>query len=140
MKTPNIGQIKKDIARAFASAGTSVIITWEEWPDGTVPDPVDGTMAGSPIQKTLTAPALVHAVSAPGAAAVRKFTEVETGDMILDFDAGIDLTLDGRQKMRFNVLGQIYELKPVSDKLAATWDVTIGATQLFRTVLLRKAT
>ena len=97
-------------------------------------------MAGSPIQKTLTAPALVHAVSAPGAAAVRKFTEVETGDMILDFDAGIDLTLDGRQKMRFNVLGQIYELKPVSDKLAATWDVTIGATQLFRTVLLRKAT
>lgn len=133
-----IPDIEADIAREIAENGTPIILTWDEWPADSAASPVDGSRPGTPSPGTATLNTLVHFVQPAGQSSVRRFAEIEVGDVILDFPAEVDLT--GKENLRFNVQGQLYVAKPLSDKLATTWDVTVQGRNLFRTVLVRKAT
>lgn len=133
-----IPEILSDIALELAQNGTSIGLTWDVWPDGVVPSPVDGSRAGTPTQGTATLPAFVHFVQPAGQTSVRQFAEVEVGDVILDFAADVELA--GKENLRFNVGGQWYVAKQLGDKLATAWDVQVQDQKLFRSVLVRKAT
>lgn len=132
-----IAEIQNEIARELGQNGTGIVLTWDQWPADSVKDQVDGSRPGTPTKMTATLPAFVHYVQVAGQSSVRQFAEVEVGDVILDFQA--DVNLSGKENLRFNLKGQIYEPKQIGDKLAATWDVLVQGQQLFRTVLVTKA-
>jgi hypothetical protein len=129
--------IAAEIAREIAQNGTSIILTWDTWPPGTLKSKVDGSRPVPATPATETVTAFVHYVQPAGQASVRQFAELEVGDVILDFPDNVDLS--GRENLRFNIGGQLYTSKKVPDKLAATWDVMIQNRKLFRTVLLSPA-
>ena len=138
----DVAQILDDANRILGGSllpgvSTPVVITWDAWPSGSVPDPVDGSHTGTPTQGTMTINGLVHTVQ-PGTSKVRIFNEVEIGDLMVDFPA--DAPLEGKDNLVFTVKGQAYVQKEISEKLAQSWDVTMGDQRLFRTVLLRKKT
>jgi hypothetical protein len=133
-----IPEILGDIQRELAQNGSSIVLTWDAWPDDSVVSPVDGSRSGTPTPGTATLPAFVHHVQAAGHSSVRQFAEIEVGDIILDFAPNVDLS--GKDNLRFNIGGQWYVAKQVGDKLATTWDVQVQDQKLFRTVLVRKAT
>jgi hypothetical protein len=137
----DVAEIQNDVARVLGGAGpvkpTDIVLTWDEWPSNSTPDAVDGSRTGIPTAGTVTLSGLVHYVQ-PGMSQVRQFNEVEVGDVIVDFAA--DAAIDGKENLAFNILGQCYVAKQVSEKLASSWDVAVGNEKIFRTVLLRKAT
>ena len=118
-------------------AGTDVLVTWNEYPAGTTIDPTSGTVQGTPTVCQETIKAFVHFVG-PASSMVRQFTEIETGDCILEYDPGV--CLEGRRDARFVINGQTWSVKPISDRLKETWDATFAGRQLFKTLLLRRAT
>jgi len=63
---------------------------------------------------------------------------VEIGDLMVDFPP--DAPLDGKENLVFTVKGQAYVQKEVSEKLAQSWDATLGDRRMFRTMLLRAKT
>lgn len=133
----DIPGIAAEIGREIAQNGSAIVLTWDVWSVGSVKSKVDDSRAGTKTVGTVTLTALVHYVQVAGQASVRQFAEVEVGDVILDFPSNVDLS--GKENLRFNVAGQLYTLKKVPDKLAATWDVMVQNQQLFRTVLVTKA-
>ena len=133
-----IPEILSDIAGELAQNGTPIVLTWNVWPTGSVPSPVDGSRPGTPTVTTETQPAFVHFVPVAGHSSVRQFAEIEVGDVILDFAPDVDFR--GRDNLRFQVQGQWYVPKETGRKLAETWDVAVQGQNLFRTILVRKAT
>ena len=130
----NVGNMVNEIARELAHNGTDIGCAWNELPPGAVPDAVDGAVDGL-IPRTEIRKAFVHQVGTTNASSVRRFNEVEVGDLILDFAA--DAPLDGRRDQVFSVNGKLYTAKEVGEKLAASWDVTVQGRQLFRSVLVK---
>ena len=138
----DVAQILHDAHRILGGSllpgvATPVVITWDVWPSGSVPDPVDGSHTGTRAQGTMTVNGLVHTVQ-PGTSKVRIFNEAEVGDLIVEFPA--DVPLDGKENLVFTVKGQAYVQKEVSEKLAQSWDATLGDRRMFRTMLLRAKT
>ena len=130
----NIGDVLAEIERELNENGTDVVLQWNELPPDAVPDPVDGSVAGL-IPRTVTLTAFVHQVQATGTSRVRQFNEVETGDLILDFNG--EAAIDGLRNLVFVVNGRPYVAKDIGEKLAQTWDVTVGNQRLFRSVLVK---
>ena len=135
----NIGDVLNEIRRELAQNGTDIVLQWNAVPPGVTPDPVDGSVSGL-IQQTMTLPAFVHQVQATGASSVRQFNEVETGNIILDFaaDVAIDAPSGGALRdLVFLINGKPYMAKEIGEKLAQSWDVTVGGQRLFRSVLVK---
>jgi hypothetical protein len=121
----------------LAESGTDVVLKWMATTGGT-PDPVTGAViGGSSTPQSETVKAFVHFVQ-PGTSAVKLFNEIELGDLIIDF--GLNVTLEGRKQLGFEVAGLRYVQKDISEKLAASWDVIFQGQKLYRTVLCRRAT
>lgn len=93
-------------------------------------------------EKTSNLGGFVHFVSARTTA--RQFTEIQTGDAIVTFEASVDFT--GKDKIRFELTGptggaaETYVQAAVGKELAQYWDVVLGGYPITQTVLLRKAT
>ena len=100
-------------------------------------DKINNCKIGVSVARTTTVNAFVHVV-AIGTGSVRQFIEIETGDAILDFKP--DVVLDGLEELRFMFAGSLWKLKPITDKLALSWDAFVGDRKLVRTVLVTKAT
>lgn len=66
----------------------------------------------------------------------QRFQEVQGGDVILDILATTNLT--GKPDLRFEIDGIHYAQKPLSRELAESWDVRMGDSAVFRTLLLRR--
>jgi len=130
----NIGDVLAEIQRELNENGTGIVLQWNELPPNAVPDPVDGSVAGL-IPRTATLPAFVHQVQATGTSSVRQFNEIETGDLILDFNG--EAAIDGLRNLVFVVNGKPYVAKEIGEKLAQSWDVTVGNQRLFRSVLVK---
>ena len=133
----NIGEMLAEIQRELNENGTDVVLQWNTLSSGTLPDPVDGSTSGL-VPQSMTLRAFAHAVQATGSSSVRQFNEVEVGDLILDFEG--DAKIDGLRDLVFVVNGKAYVAKEIGEKLAQSWDVTVGNQRLFRSVLVRVAT
>jgi len=134
----NVGDMLNEIARELCLNGTPIILQWNTVINGAVPDPTDGSVDPANLApQTVTLPAFVHQVQAAGTSTVRRFNEIEAGDVILDFAA--DAPLDGLRDLVFLISGKAYVAKEIGDKLAQSWDVTVQGQQLFRSVLVKVA-
>jgi hypothetical protein len=133
----NISEMLAEIQRELNENGTDVVLQWNTLSSGTLPDPVDGSTSGL-VPQSMTLRAFAHAVQATGSSSVRQFNEVEVGDLILDFEG--DAKIDGLRDLVFVVNGKAYVAKEIGEKLAQSWDVTVGNQRLFRSVLVRVAT
>lgn len=128
-------------------SGTSVRVTWREWPAGSQTDPVTRSRTGAPVSKSMVVSAFLHFPMPKANSAVHQFNEIEIGDCIADFAP--DVALDGKDGLEFVFLdktgkpidNQKWVIKPISTtRLAQIWDVVVEGQRLFRPVLLRKAT
>jgi hypothetical protein len=139
-----VGDMLNEIARELNQNGTQILLQWNVLADGQYPDPVDGAVpAAALVPQTMTLPAFVHQVQEAGRSSVRQFNEVEVGDLILDFEG--DAQIDGLRDLVFWVplpggQSKPYVAKEISEKLAQSWDATVGSQRLFRSVLVRVAT
>ncbi len=129
----NIARIIARRGTNLAGRGTPVLVRWRQ-KTGPV-DPITGAAEIDP-EQTLLVQAFFHTV-APGAHSVRLFTEIETGDVILDISPEVDLSHPG---LVFEVGGKAYVQKPLGDKLAAAMDTRVRGMDTFQTVLLRLQT
>ena len=93
-------------------------------------------MAGL-LPQTKTLPAFVHQVQDAGSSSVRQFNEVEVGDLILDFNGDAPIPIAPPGGVVFVVNGKPYVAKEIGEKLAQSWDVTVGNQRLFRSVLVK---
>ena len=79
----------------------------------------------------------MHQVQATGTSSVRQFNEVEVGDLILDFNGDAPIPIAPPGGVVFVVNGKPYVAKDIGEKLAQSWDVTVGNQRLFRSVLVK---
>jgi hypothetical protein len=131
----NVGCILARSKLALAEAGTPVTLRWREFQGEVTVDPVTGAKLGESVERTETVKAHLHFVGA--ASAVRQHAEVEIGDCIADFAA--DVELEGKEGLVFEIGGEKWAPKRVSEVLARSWDVVVAGQKLHRTVLLSKS-
>lgn len=117
--------------------GTVLVVSWSEFSGTTIIDPVTRATIGTGSRVTKRMNGFVHFVQI-GATAVKVFNEVEVGDVIVDLPG--DAEVDGKVDLRFEIAGESYVPKVVSERLAKSWDAVVGGVRLSRTLLLRKAT
>lgn len=97
----------------------------------------DSTPLGT--DKTLTVNAFVHQVgqsSSGGDTTIRqRYTEVQKGDIIIDFPG--DVALDGKPGLIFSIGGLDYVQKAVGAAVAASWDLRCSGKPITRTVCVQ---
>jgi hypothetical protein len=91
----------------------------------------------APATETVTAQhkALVHFVE-PVKSLVRQFTQIETGDVIIDFLGDVQLPRDG---VHFVINGVRYVQKDAGKELTEFWDLMIEGHRHMRTVVATRA-
>lgn len=67
-----------------------------------------------------------------------RFTEIQRGDVILDFPGDVDL--DGKPNLRFGIGGRDYVQKAVGGPVAQSWDVRMGGVPIIRTICVQPLT
>lgn len=137
---PTIGAtIRADIATLINTAGgnsSEVIIRWTETVNPVDYDPLDeDTHTGTTTEHEETVRALVHAVQIESSA-YQRFTEIHSGDVIIDFPYDTDLS--GRDNITFIIAGNPYTQKNVGKELAEAWDVQAGGLATTKTILATK--
>lgn len=65
----------------------------------------------------------------------QRYSEVQTGDIILDFLTIPDFT--GRTDVQFIIAGLTYVQKDIGRELAAAWDLRCGGRPVVKSLLLR---
>ncbi len=81
-------------------------------------------------------PAFIHYVSA-GTTTYQRHSEVQTGDVILDFPGAVNLGPLKDATFTVDDSGTVYVRKDVGRELAASWDVRCGGVAICMTLLLR---
>jgi hypothetical protein len=131
--------MRRDASRILAGGllnTAQVTVSYEKAVDGS--GPIDPALeATAPATTTVNAqyPAFVHFVE-PVKSGYRQFTEIETGDVILDFLDDVALPRTGAI---FVVDGETYVQKEVGNQLTQFWDLMIEGQRHFRTVVGTKA-
>ena len=80
--------IHKRMAANLAEGGGNVcdvVLTWLEWPAGSVVSPVDGSRSGTPTPRSLTLRGFVHFIQATSPTQVRQHGEVERIETHISF-------------------------------------------------------
>jgi hypothetical protein len=133
-------RIRRDTARLQARKllNTALVtVSYQQPVPGS--DPVDPSLESTtPATTTVTTdpiPAFVHFVE-PVKSITRQFTEIETGDAIIDF---LDDVVLPRTGAKFVIDGETYVQKEVGNQLAQYWDVIVQGQRHFRTVVATKA-
>ncbi len=123
-------------ARALRSpAAVTLLMRWQVVTGGSV-DPTTGMAeGGATSEESLSLPALVHEVQ-PATRELRRFAEVETGDLIVDLAP--DAPVDGKQALRFELGGRTYRPADTGTGLARHYDAQLAAGATFRTLLLKR--
>lgn len=128
----------KRILNRGALNTAEITVSWQKPVDGSQPrDPA--LEATAPTTETITLDpkpkAFVHFVE-PSKSLSRQFTQIETGDVILDFLDDVVLPRDGAV---FIVNGDRYIQKDVGKQLTEFWDLMIEGQRHMRTVVASPA-
>ena len=122
--------------------GCDVVLAWRAPGSGVlgsgvaIPlDPVDGAPTVPMIDRSETVRALLYFVGAT--TQIRQFAEIQAGDCIATFDP--DLDLKGKDSLRFQINGEEWSSKPVSEQLSSYWGMAANL-KLYQVVLLRRGT
>lgn len=115
--------------------GSEILLRWVEQEGTTTVDVTTGAvLSATPATvRTESVRGMIHYVQ-PTTGQVRQFEEVSVGDALLDLPA--TTVVEGRAELEFVVDGQVWVQKKLSEKLRDYWDVYVGGTRLYRTVLL----
>lgn len=134
----NAYMIERRIKASLETNGTRIKLTWTNTTGATIDPVTQAAMGGTATLMTETRRAFVHFIQI-GRSQVQQFNEIEIGDVILDF-AG-DAAIDGRPGLTFTLPdGTVLVNKPVSDRLARSWDALVQGRKMLRPVLCRKQT
>jgi signal peptidase I len=123
------------LAKGALNSG-EVILRWREVSGLPVDyDPhIQVSRAGASFtERSATKRALIHYVNIH-TTGYSKFTEIKTGDVILDFPG--DVEIDGLEGLQFEIGGKIYVQKNGGNELAESWDVRCNGVPVTRTVLV----
>lgn len=132
-------RVRRDMARMISRIGTPVLLTYEAADPGVAVEDRSWLEEEAPetgATLTLEVKALVHFV-APESVVQRGFTEIKSGDVIVDFGYDRDLSL--YRNVRYSIKGVAYQQKNVGRDLAESWDVLIGGVATTNTILLEPA-
>jgi len=129
--------IAERVESNLEESGTDVVVNWNEWPANAALDPVTQARTGTPTARTETLRAFLHFIQ-PSASVIRQFDEIETGDCLLEYSP--EVTLEGRDSLRFIIEGVEWSAKPMSQHLRETWDAVFAGRRLFKTLLLKRST
>lgn len=122
--------VQARIAQAMSRVGSTITLHWVEM-DGAELDPTSGSLLGAATAQSEEVSGFVFYI-APVTSEVRLFQELSVGDALLDLPTGT--VLAGRDQLEFEVDGQRWVQKKVSNKLLEAWDVLHGNQRLCLTV------
>lgn len=135
-------QIQQRIAGILASDAPNVVTAKLHWRTVNHPpgyDPNDETTLGTGTVATpheLEFRTFFHQVD-HSLSGFQRFMEIQTGDVILDYLA--DLQLEGKADTRIEVNDVYYVQKSIGRELKEAWDVQLGLGGTLRTMLLTPA-
>jgi hypothetical protein len=69
---------------------------------------------------------------------IRHFTEIETGDCVIEYSP--EIRLGGRQELRLVIEGIEWAAKPMSQDLREVWDAVFAGRKLYKALLLKRST
>ena len=99
-------------------------------------DPVMGA-DGTPTPHREVIKAFLHFIR-PASSVIRQFTEIETGDCVIEYSP--EIRLEGRQELRFIIEGIEWSAKPMSEDLREVWDSVFAGRRLYTVLLLKRST
>jgi hypothetical protein len=128
-------RISRKSNRMRSKVGGDVILRWRaRTGEGTFDPILDGSNPDFAwAERNETLKAMIHYVDIHTTGYTR-FSEVKTGDVILEFDAGVDI--DSKEGLEFDIGGVLYVQKNAGKELAKSWDVRISGVPINRTVLV----
>ncbi len=136
-------RLQRAVARGDLNAA-DVILRWRDRPAGDYDPILDaGNPAFAPTARNQTLKAFVHYATV-GSTAFQRFSQIQTGDVILDFpgdprvgneDDGFR-SIDSLTNLEFEVNGVIYVQKTTGEDLAKTWDVRVAGVSICRSLLV----
>lgn len=148
--------IKQRLALNLAGAqsvASDLLVCWTETTGGTLDAGTGGVIGGDVVHLSGTTRAFGH--ESEPKSVLRRFTEIEAGDLILDLapnplvavfpgqgllsgTVALDALAD--KGLRYVWNGRYYVAKEVSPELQMAWDAYVGNVQLHRTLVLRRET
>jgi hypothetical protein len=130
-------KIAREVARFARKNGTDVMLQWRVYAPGYSVDPVTQEIAGVFSVATKKVRAVgVYFVSA-SKTGLRTYTELETGDVIIDFPATVPI--DNLAHLEFVIEGEVWRQKTLGPAIAKAWDAIVGGIPLGRVVAGTKA-
>ena len=113
--------------------GTPIVLKWNTAVGGTTDPTTRNTIGGTVTANTSTIKGFVHFIN-PAITGYRAFTELQTGDAILDLDP--EVNLEGKPDLIFEFCGQQWMQKNVGDQVAKALDAVYGGSSVSRVVVV----
>ena len=132
MKSP--GYLKKLVETRSRVVKTSLTMKWSARSGGTFDPVTKETTGGTLTPHELPVEAVVHYVT-PGDVHVKRFGEVKVNDVIVMFDAGVEI--DAKDHLYFVLEGKEYEVKPDGETPVQSWGSVFSGLRLGRRVALQ---
>ncbi len=111
-------------------SGSRVMVHWEEVPAGR--HPMNGAALGPVQGKAEEMRALVHFIEAKSV--VRQMADLVVGDCLIDYPATVTLT--GRESLWFEIGGQNWQPKRVSQRTQEVLDALVADRPGLKTMVL----
>ena len=147
----NLPYVKRRVSAALNAAGgpgSTLTVVWQQPPSGVQPEPVFGAYVGPQTELSGTMRVLWHQANAQ--VKLRKFSEVQMGDALIDFDPQAPIQCFPSGVIQLDQIpdagvvfvrgGQRWVQAEVGEALAQAMSVVVGDQEVLRTMLLRKAT
>ncbi len=136
-------QLRQQMEMMLAAEGVNAVTAKLHWrvvtkPPGYDPDDESSTAGTVTTNHELEFRALVHQVD-HRLAGFQRFMEIQTGDVMLDYLADLDLENPAKEDPRVEVNGRHYIQKSAGTALKQAWDIHSGTGGYMKTLLLTPA-
>lgn len=127
-----------DVAHSSSGEGraTPIVLKWLDYTDATRDETYHSLNSGTATLMSGVVNGVVHVVGAT--TSLRQWSEIQTGDAIIDFAPDVDLS--GKEGLRFEFGGKLWAQKNIPDQLVAAWDVIERGETFEQTIVVSIAT
>ena len=135
--------MRHQMEQLLAADGPNTVTAKFHWrtvtkPPGYDPDDESSTATVSTADHELAFRALAHQVD-HRLSGFQRFMEIQTGDLIVDYLADLDLENPAREDHRIEINGRYFIQKSAGTPLKEAWDIHSGTGGYFKTLLLTPA-